>query len=558
MKKSLCIAASLAVIAAGLAEAATINVNSTADVIANDGACTLREAVIAANEDSPSGVASGECRAGSGTDLIRVPAGTYTLQIPGRQESLAREGDLDLRSNLTIQGAGATSTVIDGNRLDRVFHGFITSSTVSLIGLRIRNGYSDDQGGGIYTRSKTLQLIDCVVVGNESDLEGGGIFVGCPLNIPPDQTCGPLLSLLSTEVRGNSSALGGGGIYLRDHSASPATETANLVNSEVDGNSSDDEAGGIYSSGSLYLSNSTVVDNSAASTGGGIFNDSPGVARIENSTLSGNAALIVGGGIDNRPGADLEVVSSTLSGNLASVDGGGIFNRPGGDLGLFNSTVSGNSAVRDGGGLFNNGTAVSRNATFSANSAGSSATASYNAGTLTFFNTIISGNCAGVSPVSSGGNLESPGNTCNFVLGSDQNSVTSGNLKLSSLGDFGGWTRTHRPLSGSAAIDKGVNGTCRPTDQRGVDRPVDGDLDTIAQCDVGSVEAVPCPDEPLVTISNRTITGTESHGACVELRLGPGLFINSPADVTVNAGTRIVFENGVQIGQNAQLKAIID
>ena len=53
------------------ATAATITVNSTLDTIADDGACTLREAIIAANMNTSSGNMSNECAAGdSGVDTI--------------------------------------------------------------------------------------------------------------------------------------------------------------------------------------------------------------------------------------------------------------------------------------------------------------------------------------------------------------------------------------------------------------------------------------------------------------------------------------------------------
>jgi CSLREA domain-containing protein len=43
------------------AGAATISVNTTNDTIADDGFCSLREAVIAANTNTTSGVTAGEC-----------------------------------------------------------------------------------------------------------------------------------------------------------------------------------------------------------------------------------------------------------------------------------------------------------------------------------------------------------------------------------------------------------------------------------------------------------------------------------------------------------------
>jgi CSLREA domain-containing protein len=65
------------------ARAATITVNSTADVAANDGQCTLREAIIAANTNTVSGGAAGECLAGAaGLDTIEfaIPgAGVKTI-----------------------------------------------------------------------------------------------------------------------------------------------------------------------------------------------------------------------------------------------------------------------------------------------------------------------------------------------------------------------------------------------------------------------------------------------------------------------------------------------
>jgi CSLREA domain-containing protein len=66
----------LAVMAVEMVErpayAATITVNSTADTEANDGVCTLREAIKAANTDTASGASEGVCLAGSGTDTIIV------------------------------------------------------------------------------------------------------------------------------------------------------------------------------------------------------------------------------------------------------------------------------------------------------------------------------------------------------------------------------------------------------------------------------------------------------------------------------------------------------
>lgn len=62
--------AALLLFRVSIAAAATIEVNSTNDTSADDGECTLREAITAANDDSASGAASGECAAGNGADTI--------------------------------------------------------------------------------------------------------------------------------------------------------------------------------------------------------------------------------------------------------------------------------------------------------------------------------------------------------------------------------------------------------------------------------------------------------------------------------------------------------
>jgi len=102
---------------------ATITVDSADDVIAIDGQCTLREAILNANADN--GVT--DCPdAGDGDDTIVVPAGTYTLSIPGAGEDDNLTGDLDITGSTIIQGAGADATIIQAgttplNGIDRVF-----------------------------------------------------------------------------------------------------------------------------------------------------------------------------------------------------------------------------------------------------------------------------------------------------------------------------------------------------------------------------------------------------------------------------------------------------
>ena len=105
----LALAAGLAsALAAPAADAATLQVAPGApDVLATEGTCSLREAIINANGDDATWP---DCPAGSGPDSIVLPAGTYALAIPGTDEDSAATGDLDILGDLTLVGAGPAIT----------------------------------------------------------------------------------------------------------------------------------------------------------------------------------------------------------------------------------------------------------------------------------------------------------------------------------------------------------------------------------------------------------------------------------------------------------------
>src|SRR5689334_24728569 len=72
--------------AAGSARANTITVTTTNDTLVTDGNCSIREAIINANDDAATWP---DCAAGSGTDTIVLPAGTITFAIANAASSPA-------------------------------------------------------------------------------------------------------------------------------------------------------------------------------------------------------------------------------------------------------------------------------------------------------------------------------------------------------------------------------------------------------------------------------------------------------------------------------------
>jgi hypothetical protein len=124
--------------------------------------------------------------------------------------------------------------------------------------------------------------------------------------------------------------------------------------------------------------------------------------------------------------------------------------------------------------------------TLQGNSAASGGGIHRTAGTINLKNTIISGsspgNCVG-TVTSLGYNLSSD-NSCTpyFNQPGDWNNTIP---YLGVLTDNGGSTLTHMPYPPSKAIDGGQCIGGKPTDQRGVTRPMG------LACDIGAVEVAP-------------------------------------------------------------------
>jgi len=178
---------------------AEITVDTTSDVTADDGACSLREALASARDDTTSGATAGECAAGdSGQDTVVVPAGTYVLT-----------GPLAVDSEVVVQGAGPDLTVVDAAQLGRAIEVTVVSE---LEGMTVQNGkMSGGQGGGIRSLVD-LTLTDVTLSGH--DVSGSATALGGALYVVGDLTMSRV-EISDILVDGNSNnATVGGGIFI--------------------------------------------------------------------------------------------------------------------------------------------------------------------------------------------------------------------------------------------------------------------------------------------------------------------------------------------------------
>jgi hypothetical protein len=445
LARTLAGAALLLALGHGVGHAATITVNTTIPKInSSDGLCSLIEAIINANDDAAT---HSDCVAGSGADVIQLPAAATITVANTFTHYYGATGLPTITSEITIEGNGGKIAGKKGASFRLIAvesSGDLTLSNVTV------SGGSQNHGGAIFNYG-TLTINDSTITGSKANL-GGGIFNGSAA----------VLTIDGSTVSKNTAGYGGG-VY--DYSG-----VVTITNSRVTGNKSFVDGGGVYErSGTLAIQYSTISNNTSGRDGAGMHNRDS-AATITYSTISGNKTGFFGygGGIYDRSSETL-VENSTISGNKASV-GGGIFNRA--TLTVSNSTIAKNTAI-DGGGILNVRDLTLKRSLISGNQA-------FVGREIDDFDTVTKNNYNLFGTNGHDGVIGfSPGPT-DIVPGGGLGSI------LSPLANNGGPTQTHALVSGSPAIDAApADSDCPAADQRGVARPQG------ASCDIGSFEKEP-------------------------------------------------------------------
>lgn len=460
-----------------------------------DSACSLQSALIAADSGDEIWVAAGTYLPGSFGALTATFQLVEWVGVYGGFDGTETARDQrNWQQNVTILSGDLNANGLDANDSYHVVTG---ANNAILDGFTITGGNAigsnkDEYiGGGMYNNNSSPTLTNVIFSGNAA-AGGGGMF---------NQSSSP--SLTNVTFSGNAAEFGGG-IF-----------NANSKLVMVDVTFFDNKAflgGGLYTyASSAQLKDVTFKDNTADYGGGLYINFSS--PEMTNITFTGNTAGSGGAvyGYESYP----EMTNNLFQGNTAEY-GAGMYSENSGPV-LTNATFSSNTAEFDGGALFTDGgSPVVRSSILWGNTGGEIAG---DPATVTF--SIVAGGYPG-------------------SLDADPRFASVADLHLA---------------PGSPAIDAGDPASCPLFDLDGLPRPVDGDHDGQAVCDMGAFESdglryvylplaigprpvytvtgqVTVDGQPLpgvtVTVSGGAVAVTDAQGRFV-LRLYAGTYTLTPS-----------------------------
>ncbi|MHB8645810.1 MAG: choice-of-anchor Q domain-containing protein [Thermomicrobiales bacterium] len=476
--------------------AATITVDSLGDGPGSAGNCAT-------------GHAAGTCRL---RDAIVAAAAndTITFSVSGTIAIIATIG---LIRNVTIQGPGAASLIIDGGCMGCGPNGtpsggrevflMIAGVTATISGLTIQHGYAAS-GGGI-SNAGTLTIANCAIT--ENGAFGGSLFSG------------------------------GGGI-LNDHGSLTVTGSTFTNDFTFHGYI----GGGILNDfGTLMVTNTILTNNSSGDssgrgTGGGINNEG-GMATVTSDTFTGNFAGFEGGAIENAGAIDnsvlkngiLAVTNSTFTGNSA-LDGGAIENLSSTDTtsvtgGSFtNNTALGGGAIDSFGPLTVTGATFSGNTSTGAGNGGGAISASL----PTVTSSIFTGNMS--TSADGGAMLLNGGTVTNSIFMNNTAHTTGGGIQNSS-------TLT---VTGSAFI-----GNSAPLGGGGLFENTSG-TPIIASSTFTGNSATGSNGGGIKSIGGLTLTNSTLSGNSAAT--GGGLYVSSPGALTATVTNSTIANNSATTG----------
>jgi len=259
---------------------------------------------------------------------VWVKAGTYLPTV-----GTGREASIKLRDRVALYGGfGGTETELSARKItenktilsgdlgvvgdasDNAFHVVLSAEGARLDGVTITAGNANSYGtplssagGGIYSAGTSPTVANCTFIGNRA-IQGAGMYL--TLGSP---------NLTNCRFTGNAASVYGGGIYI-------ATDSPNITGCSFDNNTAGQNGGGIHTSdgGSAKITNCTFRNNQAGMTGGAMNNMAMTTPAVSGCLFSKNTADK--GGAMANVSASPTVTNSTFVGNTATSTGGALYN----------------------------------------------------------------------------------------------------------------------------------------------------------------------------------------------------------------------------------------
>jgi uncharacterized repeat protein (TIGR01451 family)/CSLREA domain-containing protein len=455
--------------------AAIIDVNSLADNdVSGDGSCTLREAMVNADDDAE--LSGGDCLAGAGNDAIVFSTGPGTIELDSGLPFVKTDMSINgpVAGNMVVRGPlGATNFWVTGpdsaililDRIDLSVPIAGSSLCVRVDGHGTLEFYRGNLycSAGIRARSTSTLVVDSSTIYGSRPInifDTGGLDGTTSVTVMNSSVEGTFWPAIGVDASGDAEVI----VDVRDSTLTGISGMNVLATDE--------------SMVFVDIADSIVKDTTSGLRFGSFAEfggDSTVHAKVERTTFSNSGEGILTRGTSGTVFVTLNE-SIIVGGDTGIIHG----NTPG-HLYVTNSTISGNDIGVENG---DDVSAIFTHVTVTDNElgifGGESAYTNIN-------RTILAGNdidCEGEAPSSTGYNVV--GVNCGIsastadIIGTDGSPVDP---RLWGLTSSGGPTRIHRLRADSPAVDRISLATCFiGNDQRGFPRP-EGD-----GCDAGAYE----------------------------------------------------------------------
>ena len=435
---------------------------------------------------------SGEGSLRAAITLANAAPGPHVIeiQVPGSAVSLNLLAPLPVITtpDLTITAGASPGFRIDGQTFHRIFETGTGNSSLALTDLHLRRGKAA-RGGCVLThasaqaslRLERMRFEACTAEGSSGEIVGGAVY-------QPQAATLTVLDSTFTDNLAMGPSAGGGGI------ATEAT-SVDLRGSRFERNSALGSSGSVSAGGALalslpefgsaFLQGNRFIDNSVdgvqAAIGGAIAGSCPQcVITIEQGYFGGNnarsggaLAILSASAVALPPALNLENLS--FERNIASLRGGAI------EIGGFSLDARNLSLQRNrapgGGHLAATGSLVVDRLS-GAVLAATDASAGGSASSCDLSGALVQG--GGLLR----GNLFAESASCGALAASGAQPISSSQLGILDTRDGLMPVLVFGPASG--VIDSLTS--CPVKDARDTERPIDGNGDGEAQCDVGAYE----------------------------------------------------------------------